>query len=156
MDDTCPSVSSAPAQASQPAPVDAYIPAGQSIPPVHQSQQHTFPQPSLSSWQQPGYTQPSSYTLLHRLTQGLAADKTDPSTATVKVSQPLQSDGLNLPVWLYDLINCGISKNCVEAFKDPIPGTKANSAAINLLTSSTPGEFHWEITACPSACDALS
>lgn len=83
-------------------------------------------------------------------------DRTDPSTANVKFSQPLQPDGLNLPVWLYDVINCGISKNCVEAFKDPLHGTKANSAAINLLTSSTAGEFHSEIASCPSTCDALA
>lgn len=57
---------------------------------------------------------------------------------------------------MYDIINCGISKNCVEAFQRPLPGTRSNSAAIHLLASSTPGEFHWEITFCPSAFHALT
>jgi hypothetical protein len=30
-----------------------------------------------------------------------------------------------------------------------MPRTKANAAALALLISSTPGEFHSEITACP-------
>jgi len=113
---------------------------------------HTAP----TMLQPPSYFQPASQTLLQQLTQGLDDDKTQPSTATVKVSQPLQPDGLNLSTWLYDTINCGITKNCVEAFKKPMPGTKANAAAISLLTSGTPGEFHAEITACSSACEALT
>lgn len=56
---------------------------------------------------------------------------------------------------MYDLINCAFSNECVEAFQKPMPGTRATSAFINLLTSSIPGEFAWEITTCPSACDAL-
>lgn len=81
-----PSASSAPTPALQPAPAEPGIQAAPKIPSVHQTQQHTAAQPSLSSWQQSGYTQPTTQALLHRLTQGLTADKTDPSTATVKVS----------------------------------------------------------------------
>ena len=64
----------------------------------------------------PVAAEPSTASLVQLLTQGLEDDKTQPSTATVKVSLPLQPDGLNLPTWLYDTINCGITKNCVEAF----------------------------------------
>lgn len=112
-------------------------------------------QPAPSFWQQAGYIQPSRQTLLHRLTQGLGSDTTQPSTTTVEVFQPLQPDGLNLHVWMYDIINCGIINNCVEAFQKSMPGTRSNLAAIHLLTSSTPSKFHWEITSCPSAFDAL-
>ncbi len=41
------------------------------------------------------------------------------------------------------------------AFKKPMPGTKANAAAIGLLTAGTPEAFHSDITACGSACEAL-
>lgn len=122
----------------------------QAMPSAQQSQQTG---PECGS--QPSYGLFSNDSLLDQLTQGLEEDTTQPSTATVKVSQPLQEDGLNTPTWFYDVINCGITKNCVEAFKNPMPRTKANAAALALLISSTPGEFHSEITACPSACDAL-
>ena len=135
---------------------EVITPAQQEGPSAQQSQQQLPSlQPFPTMWQQPSSFQPASQTLLQQLTQELDDDKTQPSTATVKVSQPLQPDGLNLPTWLYDTINCGITKNCVEAFKNSMPGTRANAAAVSLLTSSTPVEFHAEITACASACEAL-
>jgi hypothetical protein len=36
-----------------------------------------------------------------------------------------------------------------------MPGTKANAAAMNLLISSTPGEYHADITCFPSAYEAM-
>jgi hypothetical protein len=83
-------------------------------------------------------------------------DSTQPSTATVKISKPLEPDGLNLSTWMYDTVNCSITKNCVEAFRRPLPGTKTNAAAMNLLTSGTPEEFHPEITALSSAFEAMT
>ncbi len=157
MDDMLASASSAPTQTS-PAIVNNVQQSVQQ--PGSLVQQPQFQQPSLQQpstmWQQSSFFQPSSQTLLQQLTQGLDEDKTQPSTATVRISQPLQPDGLNLSTWLYDTINCGITKNCVEAFKAPMPGTRANAAAVSLLTSGTPAEFHAEITACSSAWEALA
>jgi hypothetical protein len=83
--------------------------------------------------------------IVQELTQGLATDKTKPSTSSVKVSQVLDNDGLNLNPWLYDLVNCGITKECIEAFQHPMPYTKANSAALHLLLSSIPKEFGYHV-----------
>ena len=50
---------------------------------------HPFPSmwlPAPSMMPQPSRYQPPSQTLLQQLTQGLDSDKTQPSTATVKVS----------------------------------------------------------------------
>ena len=72
------------------------------------------------------------------LTALLHDDSTRPSAANVKVSQVLQNGGDNFQVWMYELIHAAISKECVEAFQKPLPCTRANAAAIMLLTSSTP------------------
>ena len=90
-------------------------------------------------------SQSKGMSIVQELTQGLATDKTKPSTSSVKVSQVLDSDGLNLNPWLYDLVNCGITKECIEAFQHPMPYTKANSAALHLLLSSIPKEFGYHV-----------
>jgi hypothetical protein len=93
--------------------------------------------------------------MLEQLTHGMGEDKTQPSSANVKVANPLEPDGLNLSIWMYDTYTCSVSKNCSEAFQGPMPGTKANAAAMNLLISSTPGEYHADITCFPSAYEAM-
>lgn len=104
---------------------------------------------------QPAVSQQHSHALLQELTQDLDSDKTQPSTSNVKVSQTLGKDGLNLRPWLYDLINCAISMECIAAFQKPLPGTKANFAALHLLSSSTPSEFSWYLASSGSAYAAL-
>ena len=89
------------------------------------------------------------------LTALLHDDSTRPSAANVKVSQVLQNGGDNFQVWMYELIHAAISKECVEAFQKPLPCTRANAAAIMLLTSSTPVEWGPIITTKPSAYAAL-
>jgi hypothetical protein len=102
-----------------------------------------------------GFYGAPALTLLEQLTQGMDNDSTQPSTATVKVTKPLEPDGTNLSAWMFDAINCSVTKNCAEAFRKPLPGTKANAAAMSILISSTPDDFHTEITAFPSAYEAL-
>jgi hypothetical protein len=91
---------------------------------------------------------------LQELTSGLDGDKTNPTSAAVRVSQTLDPDGLNLNPWMYDLVNCGIAKQCIEAFKSPLPATKANSAALHLILSSIPKELTYQV-ARMTAYDAL-
>lgn len=99
-------------------------------------------------------SQSRSVSLVQELTQDLMNDTTKSSTSSVKVSQSLDGDGLNLSHWLYDLINCGITKDCIEAFQRPGPGTKASSATLHLLISSIPNDFARHVTR-KSAYDAL-
>lgn len=103
----------------------------------------------------PAVSLQQSHSLLQELTQDLENDTTKPSTSNVKVSQPLTKDGVNLRPWLYDFINCAITKECIEALQKPLPRTRANSAAIHLLISSTPSEFSWYLASCGSAYAAL-
>lgn len=93
--------------------------------------------------------------LLQQLTQEMANDTTYPSTTTAKVFQPRQGDGIYLNAWPYDNINCGITKECVYAFQRPMPGTRANAAAVHLLVRSTLSESSYQIATNPSANDAL-
>lgn len=53
--------------------------------------------------------------------------------------------------WLNDLIHCAIPKGCIETLQKLLPRTKANSAAIHLLISSTPKEFPWYLVSGGSA-----
>lgn len=100
------------------------------------------------------HSQARSVSLLHELTSGLDGDTTNPTAAAVRVSQTLDPDGLNLNPWMYDLVNCGIAKQCIEAFQKPIPSTKANSAALHLILSSIPKELTYQV-ARMTAYDAL-
>lgn len=100
------------------------------------------------------YRQARSVPIVHELTQGLATDTTKPSTSSVKVSHMLDSDDFNLNPWPYNLINCGITKECMEAFHHSNHFTKANSAALHLLLSSILKEFAYHV-ARMSAYDAL-
>jgi hypothetical protein len=92
--------------------------------------------------------------LLDELTEGLERDPTNPTAAAIKVSQPLEPDGLNLNPWIHDLVNCAIAKQCIDALKKPLPATKANSAALHLILSSIPKELTY-LAARMTAYDAL-
>ena len=89
------------------------------------------------------------------MTALLVNDETKPNNSNVKVAQPLQRSGNNVRVWVSHVINAGIMKECQEAFQKPMPGTKANAAALSLLTSSTPEDWGSAIVSQPSAYDAL-
>jgi hypothetical protein len=89
------------------------------------------------------------------LTALLHEDTTKPSTANVKVAHPLLKDGWNLTNWLYDLTTAAIHKECTEAFQKSMPYTKANAAAMMLITHSVPVEWGPMLTMQPSAFDAL-
>lgn len=79
-------------------------------------------------------------------------DTTKPSASSVKVSQTLDSDGLN--PCLYNRSFVGSPRSALRLFKKPMPRTKANSAALHLLISSTPKEFAYHL-ASKCAYDAL-
>lgn len=89
------------------------------------------------------------------LTALLHEDTTKPSTTNVKVAHPLLKDGWNFKSWLYDLTTAAIHKECTEAFQKPLPFTRANAAAMMLITGSVPVEWSPMLTMKPSAFDAL-
>lgn len=136
--------SPAPAAAAQPQAVPLTVPF---------AQQTVLT--GLPRMMQPAVSLQHSHGLLQELTQDLTSDTTKPSTVNVKVSQPLTKDGYNLRPWLYDFVNCAIAKECIEALQKPMPRTRANSAAIHLLISSTPSEFSWYLASCGTAYAAL-
>ena len=92
--------------------------------------------------------------IVHELTQDMDDDPTNPSTSSVRMSQNLDPDGVNVNPWVYDFVNCCITKQCVEAIKKPLPRTKANSAALGLLLSSIPKALTYQV-ARMNAYDAL-
>ena len=98
---------------------------------------------------------PSQKLSLPSLLANLAHDKTKTSTANVKVAQSLLRDGTNTVDWFNHLVNAGITKECVEAFHTPMPGTRANAAAITLISSSTPSDWSNVVAGMSSAADAL-
>jgi len=89
------------------------------------------------------------------MTALLDSDQTKPNNSNVKVAQPLQRNGSNTHVWVSHVINAAIMKECQEAFQNPLPGTRANAAALYLLTSSTPEDWGPAIVSQPSAYHAL-
>ena len=115
------------------------IPAGQTAPSVSQQTQHPLaPHPTVSS-----------------LTHLLASDTSRPSTTNVKVAHPLLRDLSNNRSWLYDLVNAAVAKECVEAFQSPMPCTRANAAAMILITSSVPEDWGTTVALQPTAFHAL-
>jgi hypothetical protein len=71
-----------------------------------------------------------------------ADDTTKPSTANVKVSCILDRKGGNFRKWMTDMVVATINKDCAEAIQRPLPNTRANAAALQLITSSIPED--WE------------
>jgi hypothetical protein len=57
---------------------------------------------------------------------------------------------------MYALLTAAISKDCVEALQSPLPSTRANAAAMMLITDSVPEEWAVACTLQPSAFDALT
>ena len=89
------------------------------------------------------------------ITALLHLDTTRPSTSNVKVAQSLMRDGRNVKVWAMYLINAGITKECVECFQSPMPGTRADAAGLMLISTSTPEDWGPALVSMPSAFDAL-
>jgi hypothetical protein len=71
-----------------------------------------------------------------------ADDTTKPSTANVKVSCTLDRKGGNFRKWMTEIVVATINKDCAEAIQRPLPNTRANAAALQLITSSIPED--WE------------
>jgi transposase InsO family protein len=71
-----------------------------------------------------------------------ADDTTKPSTANVKVSCTLDRKGGNFRKWMTEMVVATINKDCAEAIQRPLPNTRANAAALQLITSSIPED--WE------------
>jgi hypothetical protein len=71
-----------------------------------------------------------------------ADDTTKPSTANVKVSCTLDRKGGNFRKWITEMVVATINKDCAEAIQRPLPNTRANAAALQLITSSIPED--WE------------
>ena len=84
--------------------------------------------------------QPLLHPSLSSLTALLQNDTTRPSSANIKVAQTLMKNGYNYRVWMYALLTAAISKDCVEALQSPLPSTRANAAAMMLITDSVPEE----------------
>jgi hypothetical protein len=85
-----------------------------------------------------------------------AEDSTKPSSANVKVSCILKRDGSNVRKWMNDLVVAAINKECTEAIQKPTPNTRANAAALQLITTSIPEDWEPEGTAKHVAFDALT
>jgi transposase InsO family protein len=100
--------------------------------------------------------QPLLHPSLSSLTALLQNDTTRPSSANIKVAQTLMKNGYNYRVWMYALLTAAISKDCVEALQSPLPSTRANAAAMMLITDSVPEEWAVACTLQPSAFDALT
>jgi hypothetical protein len=71
-----------------------------------------------------------------------ADDTTKPSTANVKVSCIMDRKGGNFRKWMTEMVVATINKDCAEAIQRPLPNTRANAAALQLITSSIPED--WE------------
>jgi hypothetical protein len=85
-----------------------------------------------------------------------ADDSTKPSTANVKVSCMLDRNGANVRKWMTEMVVAAINKDCTEAIQKPLPHTRANAAALQLITSSIPEDWEPEGTAKHVAFDALT
>jgi hypothetical protein len=85
-----------------------------------------------------------------------ADDSTKPSTANVKVSCMLDRNGANVRKWMTEMVVAAINKDCTEAIQKPLPNTRANAAALQLITSSIPEDWEPEGSAKHVAFDALT
>eukprot|EP00884_Botryococcus_braunii_P007680 jgi/Botrbrau1/16913/Bobra.0374s0003.1 len=112
-------------------------------------------QPPVSLGGQSTEQEKTALPVVSILTALLHEDTTKPSTTNVKVAHPLLKDGWNFKSWLYDLTTAAIHKECTEAFQKPLPFTRANAAAMMLITGSVPVEWSPMLTMKPSAFDAL-
>jgi hypothetical protein len=113
---------------------------------VQQSEQQT---PGSSS-SGPGITW---MTLLAALS---ADDSTKPSSANIKVACTLKRDGSNFRKWMNGLVVAAINKECTEALQKPTPNTRANAAALQLITTSVPEDWEPEGSAKHVAFDTLT
>lgn len=93
--------------------------------------------------------------LIAQLTSLVDGDPTKPSTSNVKVAHPLKADGSNISQWLNDVAVAVINKECAEVLQKPMPNTRGNAAALQLITGSIPEDWTLEGTAKFVAYDAL-
>jgi transposase InsO family protein len=101
-------------------------------------------QQMLQSEQKSGHGQSSGagMTWMSMMAVLAADDTTKPSTANVKVSCTLDRKGGNFRKWITEMVVATINKDCAEAIQRPLPNTRANAAALQLITSSIPED--WE------------
>jgi hypothetical protein len=132
----------------------AETPSGSNASVVEEQQQHQNQHSEQKSMEEqssgPGLTWMS---LLGAL---LADDTTKPSTANVKVSCMLDRNGGNVRKWMTEMVVAAINKDCTEAIQKPLPNTRANAAALQLITSSIPADWEPEGSAKHVAFDALT
>ena len=134
-----------------------------SVPQQQQQQPQTNPSPNppLTPAARPsascGDSQGNSFLpeTISRMTRILVDDKTKPNNSNVKVAQSLSRCGMNIRLWVSYVISAAIQKDCSEAFQGPLPGTRANAAALSLLTESTPADWGPDLVTFPSAYEAL-
>jgi hypothetical protein len=85
-----------------------------------------------------------------------ADDNTKPSSANIKVACTLKRDGSNFRKWMNGLVVAAINKECTEALQKPTPNTRANAAALQLITTSVPEDWEPEGSAKHVAFDTLT
>jgi hypothetical protein len=85
-----------------------------------------------------------------------ADDNTKPSTANVKVSCMLDRNGANIRKWMTEMVVAAINKDCAEAIQKPLPNTRLNATALQLITSSIPKDWEPEGSAKHVAFEALT
>jgi hypothetical protein len=66
-----------------------------------------------------------------------------------------KEDGTNLPMWKKALFAACVSKGCLIALETPMPGEPEDFAAMFLILSSVPEEWHYSLTAIDTAYDAF-
>jgi hypothetical protein len=132
----------------------AETPSGSNASVIEEQQQHQSQRSEQKSMEEqssgPGLTWMS---LLGALS---ADDTTKPSTANVKVSCMLDRNGGNIRKWMTEVVVAAINKDCTEAIQKPLPNTRANAAALQLITSSIPADWEPEGTAKHVAFEALT
>jgi hypothetical protein len=98
----------------------------------------------------------SGITWMSLLAALCAEDSTKPSTTNVRVSCILKRDGSNLRKWMNEVVVAASNKDCTGAIQKPTPNTRANAAALQLITTSIPEDWEHEGTAKHVALDALT
>jgi hypothetical protein len=66
-----------------------------------------------------------------------------------------KEDGTNLPMWKKALFAACVSKGCLIALETPMPGEPEDFAAMFLILSSVPEEWHYSLTAIDTAYEAF-
>jgi hypothetical protein len=132
----------------------AETPSGSNTSVVEEQQQHQSQHSEQKSMEEP--SSGPGLTWMSLLGALSADDTTKPSTANVKVSCMLDRNGGNIRKWMTEVVVAAINKDCTEAIQKPLPNTRANAAALQLITSSIPADWEPEGSAKHVAFDALT